>query len=90
MRLCSFEGCHRPHHGGGLCNTHYQRNLRGTFPSGPDRRRTRDESFPRLLDGYWELMDQGHSTADAASRLGVSDRTIYRALKWARQHGELC
>jgi hypothetical protein len=29
MKVCDFDGCHKPHHAKGLCGTHYHRTKTG-------------------------------------------------------------
>ena len=49
-RVCSVEGCERPHRAKGLCNTHYRRNKR----TGTTDARLKDETIVR----FWSHIDQ--------------------------------
>ena len=48
-RLCSIEGCNKPHRGYGLCNMHYQR-LKSGYPMSAPPFTTQEQ-----VDGFYEM-----------------------------------
>jgi hypothetical protein len=77
---CETEGCPKPHHAHGLCRSCIY------FLNKKPKNRTR---YPELLVEYRELLGWGETKASAAERLGVSTRTIERALRSERDSASI-
>lgn len=76
MKTCSVDGCARPAHSGGMCNTHYMHNYRHGYPV-TDRPRAQRGTAVAREDGYKRLTAGGRRTFE---HILVAERALGRRL----------
>lgn len=85
--VCPDCGQTRPHSARGLCNSCHRRNSRhGTLTDWPATLGQQPTS--EIVEDYTFMTSTGVTRAEAAARLGMSQRTLERHLARARDEGE--
>lgn len=79
IRLCSVDGCGKPHTARGFCVAHYTRYLRGQdLHAMSDRQRVAQTPVDEVIRLY---LEEGWSTISIARHFNIADVTVSAMLK---------